>query len=83
MASFTQKTNPYKHLSGRETTLLTHLQPATPAIAASFAAVARRRASGASGGGASMSVCVAQVGAQTRSKRTLGGSTASIASPSR
>ena len=49
MASFTQKTNPYKHLSGRETTLLTHLQPATPSIAASDAFYAVPYKSGGGG----------------------------------
>ena len=49
MASFTQKTNPYKHLSGRETTLLTHLQPATPQIAASDAFYAVPYKSGGGG----------------------------------
>ena len=49
MASFTHKTNPYKHLSGRETTLLTHLQPATPQIAASDAFYAVPYRSGGGG----------------------------------
>ena len=49
MAGFTQKTNPYKHLSGRETTLLTHLQPATPSIAASDAFYAVPYKSGGGG----------------------------------